>query len=378
MGDFFKGNYTPPPVSASTGEQLQALTQYLPGLMQTYNKQLLPSAQADLATQQAVAPGQQALNTSLYGTYGPQIANISNQISAQQTQADTANLAQNGQQLAQAGKAAQQVADPEYYATRALAGQKTQDLLNSINVNGLSGSEQAQVERSLNQQAQQGGSPDISSGLKTVQNASTFGSALQAKRDALGQAIGQATNFLPAAKSGVDVFQQVTGRPSSTGNTNAAQATSAQPVGSTASNLTNQLFGNIAGIQAQNQDIHAAAQPVTSFVNNAYKSAMSGSGAASSCCFIFLESYNGVLPLDIRICRDYYYEKYPTVANGYRRMARVLIPIMRCNGICRWLVNHFMVIPLTKHSLFIFGRSRVSYVEYKKFWFGIWKLIGEL
>jgi hypothetical protein len=382
MGDVFKGNYQPPPVLASTGEQLGALVKFLPQLSQAYNQQILPTEQANLAAQQQIAPGQQALDASLYGTYGPQIAKTSSDIAAANAmrgaQSDAAVLAGPGQDVARAGLAAQQIADPEYYATRALAGQKTNDLLNSININGLSGSERAEVERSLNQQAQQGGSPDISSGIKTVQNAATFGNALQNKRNALGQAIGQATNFLPAAKSGVDVFQQVTGRAGMPNNTNAAQATSAQPVGAQANNLTSQLFGHVGDIQAQNYDINAARKPVTQFVNEAYKSAMSGAGGSAGCCFIFLESYNGLLPDSVRKCRDYYYEKEPLVARGYKLMANVLVPLMRSSRIVRWMVNAWMVTPLSKHGEFIFGRSDIHYRRTTRFWFSIWKTLGKV
>jgi hypothetical protein len=369
MGDLFRADYRPPSLGQNTAEQLDALIRGLPQLSQALNKEVLPTEQANLAAQQAVAPGQQALNTQLYGTYGPQIAKISSDIAAQQSAADARNLAGPGQDLARAGLAAQQIADPEYYKTRALLGQKTGDLLNSIDVNGLSGSERAEVERRLNQEAQQGGSPDISSGIKTVENASMFGSALQNKRNSLGQAITQATNFLPTAKSGVDVFQQVTGRPS---GPSAAQATSAEPVGATANNLTNQLFGNIGLTQGQTQDIMAArksgwqnADPVTKV-----------------CCFIFLESYNGILPWWVRKCRDRYYDENPTMAIGYNRTANILVPLMQRFSLVRELVNHFMVTPLTEYGAYLYavkgyehGKNKVGY---KNFWFFVWKTLGKI
>jgi len=363
--------YRPPDVSHSTADQLQALIQYLPGLSKVFNEQLLPTEQANLATQQAIAPGQQALDTQLYGTYGPQIAKISSDIAAQQTTRDASTLAGPGQDLARAAVSAQQIADPEYYRTRALLGQKTNDLLNSIDVNGLSGSERAEVERRLNQEAQQGGSPDISSGIKTAQNAVTFGSALQSKRNALGQAIGEATNFLPTAKSGVDVFQQVTGRPSL--GPAAAQPTSAKPVGSTASNLTSQLFGNIGDTQAQTQDLMAARKTTDQRVNAAI---------GSFCCFIFLESYNGYLPTFVRKMRDYYYATEPSTAIGYKRMARILVPLMQKSSFIKNLVNRYMVIPITQYGGWVMNVPGYSPFEkkriFKRFWFCVWKFLGKI
>lgn len=363
--------YRPPDVSHSTADQLQALIQYLPGLAKVFNEQLLPTERANLATQQEIAPQQQALDTQLYGTYGPQIAKISSDIAAQNTASDARNLAGPGQDLARAAVSAQQIADPEYYKTRALLGQKNEELLNSINVNGLSGSERAEIERRLNQEAQQGGSPDISSGIKTAENAATFGSALQAKRNSLGQAITQATNFLPTAKSGVDVFQQVTGRPSL--GPAAAQPTSAKPIGSTASNLTSQLFGNIADTQAQTQDLMAARKTTDQRVNAAI---------GSFCCFIFLESYTGKLPWWVREARDYYYKQEPSVAIGYKRMAKVLVPLMKRFSFVRELVNRFMVTPITQYGGWMYSVEEYEIYEdkriYKNFWFTVWKLLGKL
>lgn len=357
--------YTPPDVSHSTADQLQALIQYLPALSQAWQQQILPTEKATLAAQQEIAPQQAALNTQLYGQYGPELSRIGSQIASQEASATAKTLAGSGADLARAATSTQQIADPEYYKTRALTSDKIGELLGSINVNGLSGSERAETERYLNQQNQGRGSPDVSSNIKTVENASMFGSALQNKRNSLGQAITQATNFLPTAKSGIDVFQTITGRPSTTPN-----ATAAAPVGSQANNLTSQLFGNIQNTQAQTQDLMASRRTTDDRVNNAI---------GSFCCFIFLEIHNGVLPWYVRICRDYYYEKEPFARIGYRRMASILVPLMHSNGIVRSLVNRFMVSPITEHGGFIFGvdgcKSRRGY---KNFWFSIWKLIGKI
>ena len=90
--------------------------------------------------------------------------------------------------------------DPEFFAGRE-AGLGS--LLNTFGQigelgKGLSGGEQEQIQRSLNRSNLAGGNLNTPSNLNTVQNAVTFGGAA---RDRLSQAIGAATNFLPAATS---------------------------------------------------------------------------------------------------------------------------------------------------------------------------------
>ena len=79
----------------------------------------------------------------------------------------------------------------------------------------LSGGEREEIQRSLNQQrARSGGSGGPHAMTDVVANAMTFGQGVQNRRDALGRALGQATSFLPASRSGFDPFQVAMGRPS--------------------------------------------------------------------------------------------------------------------------------------------------------------------
>lgn len=106
-----------------------------------------------------------------------------------------------------------------------------------------------------------------------------------------------------------------------------------------------------------------------------------GAGGAGGCCFIFLESYNGILPWWVRQCRDEYYVKYPTVAVGYKKMASWIVPIMRKSKWVRNLVNYFMVIPMTKYGGWLKGVEGYKhfrhYWVYKEFWFTVWKMLGK-
>ena len=139
-----------------------------------------------------------------------------------------------GELIDEAFAKAQQV-DRPFYDQRAVAGQRLGDLLASFVdprtleggedydpsrpggrfTGALSGSEREEIQRSLNQQrARSGGSGGPRSMQDVVASAMTFGQGVQNRRDALGRALGQATSFLPASRSGFDPLQVAMGRPS--------------------------------------------------------------------------------------------------------------------------------------------------------------------
>ena len=133
-----------------------------------------------------------------------------------------------GQLIDEAFAKSQQV-DPEFYGRRAQTGAMLGDLLRSFAAPGtvsadnpfgtftgeLSGSERAEIERSLAQNRARSGSMGGPMAMSdVVSNAMMFGQGVQNRRDALGRALGQATSFLPAARSGFDPFQVAMGRPS--------------------------------------------------------------------------------------------------------------------------------------------------------------------
>lgn len=204
------GTGSPPGVQESTGQMLQAYTQNLPALLQATANQSGPVAQTLQNTSNTIAPQQQALESSLYGQYAPELYNIGNHLnsinSAGGINTAISNITGAGGQLATDTENLQKQLDPEYYATRAAAGSQVNNLLNSIDLNGLSGSERAEVERSNAQQDAQRGILNSPSQTATTQNAMNFGSALQAKRNSLANAISTATSFLPSSQGPVNAF----------------------------------------------------------------------------------------------------------------------------------------------------------------------------
>jgi len=128
------------------------------------------------------------------------------------------------------------VTDQPWLQTRETGRQKVQDLLGSINMSGLSGGERAEIERMNARRNMQRGSAGGGGNLTAIENAMQFGSALDRKRAALGNALNTATNFMAGSRSGFDPVQATLGRGSGT-NQIAAGFQGVQPV----QNYSNQM-----------------------------------------------------------------------------------------------------------------------------------------
>jgi hypothetical protein len=202
---------------------VQALYDLLPYLNQAVNAGQVPSAIAQLAASQATSPGYAQLMTQVYNTYGPQLNQIGNEILRRNalSQAETSNevLMGPGKELIKNAYDAAQTFDKPYYDTRLTTANRLSDLLNSIDLSGaLSPGERNEIAQGLARQNISRGTQNAPSATDTIANAMQYGQAgfarQQAAKSNLSQAISNASAFLPAAKSGVDVFQVATGRPS--------------------------------------------------------------------------------------------------------------------------------------------------------------------
>lgn len=258
------------PVGQSTAQQLQAYIQYLPGLMSATAGAALPTGQTLQDANKVLSPQQNQLQTDMFKQYGPQLSAIGDTINANTAKSNLASNtdlmgSQNATDLLARTNAAQRQLDPEYYAARSAAGSQLGNLLGSIDLSGLSGSERAEVERSNNQQDNSRGILNTPSQTATTQNAMQFGNALNVKRQALGSALGTATNFLNSSQGPVNALQTVTGASSGqpnagTGqfqNPNAAStpgASSTQNMGSGLLSGINATQNNIAGINSNLRD----------------------------------------------------------------------------------------------------------------------------
>jgi len=363
-----------------TADQMQAYIRYLPTLLQVTAQQQPLLDLVNFGSAQNVSPMYAQLALNQLEQFGVPMAEAGTAVANAQHMGEAQNdlnvLNGPGRDLAAAASDISHQVDPEYYNTRAAAGSKLAELLGSINLNGLSGGERAEVERAINQRDMGTGNlGNTDSAINTTQNAMNFGSALQGKRDALGNALAQATAFLPAANSRFDPVQTALGRPSTNlginqyqGNTQAG--TQAFDMGQGYQNNLTSMSNNVASNRTQAN--MAGAANTTSMIN-------AGMGmVGSACCFIFMEALNGPLPESVRIVRDEAYERYPSVRLGYKKMARWLVPLMARYRWVKSLVNTIMVTPLIKHSEYLRAYDGADeyrrYSKVRKFWFTVWSI----
>lgn len=249
------------PVGESTAAQLQAYMQYLPGLMSSTAGATLPTGQTLQDANKVLAPQQEQLLTDLFGKYGPQLSSIGDTINSNTAKANLASnkdlmSGSNATALLDATNAAQRKLDPEYYKIREAAGGQIGNLLGSIDLSGLSGSERAEVERSNNQQDQSRGLLNTPSQTATTQNAMQFGNALNVKRGVLGNALGTATNFLNSSQGPVNALQTVTGASSGQPNAGTGQFQNPNSSANSALNtVTNMGGGLLSGINTTQNNI---------------------------------------------------------------------------------------------------------------------------
>ena len=377
MGDLFSGDERAAPTQESTANILQAYIANLPALLQTTNAQIAPTEQALFASRQGISPQEQQLNYDLYRRFSPQYAETAAQTERnliQGTGGEAARASQALQEdLLRSNEALQRELNPEYYRNRSAAGLSLAQLLSGQNPNELTGAEMTNVERGLNRLNEGRGIQNVPSNASAITNALTFGNALEQKRANVSQAINSATNFLgtnrPAAPTSFDPFAQATGR---TGTANFGTSYSGgNPGQQSVFGTGGQLLNTAGGLQQNKQSIDANRRSITDYVNQAYSS------ATGPCCFIFLEVLNGNLPWWIRKLRDQYYKEEFSVREGYIKMSKWLVPLMKRFNWMKYLVNTIMVQPMIKYGGYlenVEGYSKYGkYKIVKKFWFSIWR-----
>lgn len=240
---------------------LQAYIENLPGLVRTTGEQITPYGQAQLQSQQELAPQWAALQSELYDTYGGELnrigADILKQNALAQAGSDLAVVEGPGRELVRQGLETQRIADPEFFAAREKAGAQVGNLLDSINLGGLSGSERAEMERALAQEQGMRGLSSAPSNIAALEAANQFGSALQRKRTALGEALNTASQFMQGSRTGVDAFQVATGRASMPNPGNAQFLGANQNAGQDVMAMGNNFMGEIGQNQRTAMDINA-------------------------------------------------------------------------------------------------------------------------
>jgi hypothetical protein len=356
---------------ASTGmsldEQLNKYLQYLPQI-----------SESQLRTNQALQPQYNALNLQQLQQFGLPTAQAQQGIANSNAMAGARNnanlLTGAGKDAAVNAQALQQLLNPNYYKTADNISRQTNNLLDSFNMKGLSGGEQSAVERSLNQSNYATGNLGLDNATNAVKNASTYGGAFNAKVGQLGNALGAANNSANtlAGNGGVNPVGIALG--TSQMNQSNANPFNTQNYSPQGNDPTNSLLGAVnqtanaqMGLQSEYNKYSSDKDDLDSWTQ----------GMGNVCCFIFLESYNGVLPPHVRQWRDYYYEKEPQVAIGYKRMAKWLVPLMKSNSWIKKAVNWLMVKPITIYGGYqITNKHGYLMKPFKAFWFNIWRIYG--
>jgi hypothetical protein len=275
---------------------------------------------------------------------------------------------------AQAYNAAWQAANPTAAALMGPTATQTANLLNSINLQGLTPAERAEVERSLGQSQTATGNLGLDNATNAVQNAMQFGSALQAKRTALGQALGTAQGIIQGTNTGYNPMSVMAN--AGQGNIGTQAFTPVTQSGNQAWNMAPGALGNLTGLTqtAMGQQYSAAMRSSPMGIGES----ISGQ-VGSVCCFIFLEALNGELPWWVRELRDRYYEEFPRIAAGYRRMARWLVPLMRRSTWIHDLVNRWMVTPIVQYGGYLMCVDgydiHKNKRKYRDFWFTVWRIL---
>lgn len=246
--------------SESTADMLRAYTAGFPGLMSSINSQLAPTAQAQQEANAAVSPQANQLAFDLYSKFGPQFNQVGSQIENAQkmasAQTDLDILNGPGKELAMTTQAIRQAAEPELYAAQQAIAKQAGNLANSIDLSGLSGSERAEVERSVNQDNARSGNLDNAGGINTVNNAMQFGSAMQGKQARLAGALGSASGALSGANSKFDPVQTALGRTStSSGDSKFGGAMS--DAGSNANSMGQSFLGQVGALKQQENQTNA-------------------------------------------------------------------------------------------------------------------------
>jgi hypothetical protein len=228
------GDPPAPTANETTAAQLQAFTQYLPGLLSTLRPEQKLSEQNNLDVQREIAPQLAQLNTELLAQYGPEYNKVGQDLSRQnaiaQAETDAQLLSGSGAKAVSAASDAQRLLDPEFYGTRENTARKYNELVNSYDPNGLSPSEAASIERSVNRSNIGTGNAGLGGPTAAIGNAFAFDDKLQQKKNNLSNVLNLYQGVQAGNKSGMDAYQIAAGKPSSSGY-NQSQFQGVQPFG---------------------------------------------------------------------------------------------------------------------------------------------------
>ena len=249
----------------STDAMMQGYVKNIDDFLNATTRNVTPTEQALIDSRRIINPQQQQLDLDIARQFLPQFSELGvQQQGAEQmgrARNDVALLEGPGRDLVRANLEAQKLADPEYFRSRGSSADALEMLMDSLDDpnEGLSGSERAEIDRSIARTNSQRGL-EAPTATSAVESAMNFGSAgaqrKSAKQDQIAKAMGATSAVMPSLRSGVDVLQLTTGRPS-VANTGLQRFGENQGVGNMATSMGGQLMGEIGQNTRQNQQINA-------------------------------------------------------------------------------------------------------------------------
>jgi hypothetical protein len=360
-------------------------------VMKAYRENILPMIQQQVQAarqyepemqklREEISPREQQLNADLYRQFGPQFAKTGSDIARQNAQAqaetDLGIVSGTGRDLVREAMRTQKEADPEAYRARELALQNLEQLQGSLTDPnaGLSGAEQAEIDRSLARSNYARGTGATPTATSTVSNAMAFGQAGEARKaqrqSAIANAAQLATGAVQPLSSKIDTFQLTTGRPSI--NQGEARTGNAREVGQESNAMGMNLFGNASQMRQQENQINAQRKSAL----DQFSQVM---GSLPSCCWTFAEAYYGWenIPDAVKVSRDLHYT--PRIREGYRMMSRFLVPRMQRSKVWRAVVNAILIKPMTAHAeWYVNGKGfGWMFAPLQKTYLALWDYYGE-
>jgi hypothetical protein len=250
----FGDEFTPKGTEAQTAEITAALQKYLPQLTKAQTDQLTPIAQAQLDAAKSTTPGYNDLAIGELGRLQPQVSAVQGAYDAGQAQNDVANLRSYGVPAAEALRATDAAANPEYYSNLSALGGKYGEALGALSP-GLSAGERAEIERGSSRLNASGAD---ASAVNLAEKAGLFGAGATQKANNFASAITNISSALPALKTGLNPIDTALGRDSRSSPVAGAVSPVVKP-DSTAFSLGGNTLNKLFGTANQNNALAAGA-----------------------------------------------------------------------------------------------------------------------
>ncbi len=343
--------------------------------LKNLQRYFLPSQQAIQDAAEVITPQEQELFSRMYQQYAPEFAETGvgvNRISQLgNVQNDLAALEGGGGDLLQQLLSQEDALSPGVASARDKTLQGFEKLLGAQDPTKLSGSELAETERGINRMNTNRGNINVADATSTAAAAGEFGNALAGKQARFGQALSLFPSLAGASKSNISPFEAL-GR-SGQSNPGVQQYSYNPSTASQGAAFQGQSAATTGQVEQMRQQ-----QPTTMDMLN---SGWGGLVSPVCGCYIF-RAYYGYpdVPLYLRWVRDWEYRRNPSIKEGYKKMARWLVPLMQRYSIVRRAVAWLMLIPLEKHAKYRTGYSKWGRLAlpFKGFWLTVWSIYGKV